>query len=267
MVARLAWPLILLWAGAPLWGDVLESGILTKGQVYTQTADNEVPSRPEGFLFLSEIVFSEAGAATSVNLEFGEAGSLMQDQGEGYWRYFDFLFTSKEAFDSEYPSEEEYRFTYSGGTLGPGSLMVYLGEDRYPDAPYFTGTVWSDTQQYDPAREFLFEWNEFTPGANGGYIRLLIEKEGPNGYETEHILDAGATGFLVGAGTLSPFSDYIVDLAFINYDNESEDDSDLSSAYFSLTWIEFSTIPEPGAFMLFSLGGLLLLWRLRRGGL
>ena len=87
------------------------------------------------------------------------------------------------AMDVEFPNNSSYTITLSGGNWGPFVPTVNVGAKTYQDAPYFTGTVYSSLQSFDPTTGFDFTFA--TPSGTPDLTIIEIDGIGGSSFDKE----------------------------------------------------------------------------------
>lgn len=123
------------------------------------------------------------GAANAVSIS-GESinGSLAFELDGTEWIY-DEEFQTEGAMDAKFPNNTSYTINLSGGTLGTLTQTVNVGVKAFPDVPYFTGSVYSDLQDFDPTVGFDFVFA--TPSGNADLTIIEIEVNDDSPFEAD----------------------------------------------------------------------------------
>lgn len=182
---------------------------------YTQSSDNQAPVSADSWIV--EIAIE---VDTAENVDFtagtvsggGISGSLALEWDDGEW-IFEKVYLDKTAIDAEFPSNNTYTITLTGGALGPVTQTVTLGSEAYPNTPYFTGSVHSDLDTIDSANNFDLTWGA-RGTATGVYIEInddLTDQE-----LVDDDLASTAANYTISAGTLSADNTFTGDLFFTN---------------------------------------------------
>jgi len=193
--------------------------VIAKGATYEQTADNTPPGAPLWSIFINVDTVNPTDA-TSVTISGGSiVGSIpliFQDDG---WE-LNGVFPSQAAMNGFLASNMTYTFTLSGGMLGTLVQSAPLGPEVYPNAPYLTGTSWSDALTTNSAVANTLTWNN--PGAivaaSGATIFQVYDDDDDLVNEWT---PGGTTSGTISAGLLDADTSYEGGLIFANLSNIS----------------------------------------------
>ncbi len=176
------------------------------------------------------------------------------------------------ARDTDFPANTTYEYAITGGTLGTqtASLTTPASDLFAAVVPYFTGTTYDQLQGMDSSNDFTFTINGYDApvGGNNPLIFFTILRASdlqPTFSDTEPNTQ---TSFVVPGGTLEPGTAYIVDLDYssrLDTANAGFGGATSEIGYDARTDLGFSTaVPEPSAFALAVISGLILLGRRQR---
>jgi|TARA_B110000495_G_scaffold202625_1_gene223271 hypothetical protein len=164
-----------------LQGAVTEWAFV-KGRGGALSTDNQAPSETSWDVEIY-VDTGAVGAANAVSIS-GESinGSLAFELDGTEWIY-DEEFQTEGAMDAKFPNNTSYTITLSGGTLGTLTQTVNVGVKAFPDVPYFTGSVYSDLQDFDPTVGFDFVFA--TPSGNADLTIIEIEANDDSPFEAD----------------------------------------------------------------------------------
>lgn len=219
----------------------MNNATVAKKFKYVQTADNTPPATPV-IQFEADMGFDQENEATAGELHF--LANTIPFEKDGRWFYLERSYGSKAELDAAFPGSTVYTLLYSGGTLGANQVQLNLGSDMYPaQIPYFTGTTYSRAQtQFNPANDFRFHWNSFTPHAGSIHSLISFSIWRTRGdWSQDVFLDHPDTRFDVTAGTLQPSTTYTVSLSFVNTSQDTYNPH-LAAAYMSSVEFDFTTL-------------------------
>ncbi len=185
---------------------------------YTQTADNQAPVAASGWeaqLFIEVDTAVDVDATAGTISGGGISGSLPLEWDDGEW-LLEKEYVSKGALDAEFPSNNTYTLTLTGGALGTVTQTFTLGAEAYPNVPYFTGTVHSDLATIDAASPFDLTW-----GASGNCTEIILEisRDDPWLEFVDADLANTATNYTISANTLPTEDTVEGNLFFANFTN------------------------------------------------
>jgi len=196
---------------APLGcNDVGTAGVI-KEITYIQATDNTQPTSPLLYRFDGFIYSVEGGIAaadvtngiTPVALIEGEPGAWELDQTS-------VEFGSKAALDASFPSLMPYTLHIQGGTLGTRDQVLPIGADNYPDAPFLTGTSFSDLDAMDPAQELTINWAPVSPNTTHIFFEIFNINSGTKDFDVQ--LGPGTTSITIPADVLESGQMYELDI-------------------------------------------------------
>lgn len=170
---------------------------LNKGRNFNQLADDTMPTTPIFWDVYSQVFTRNPIDAAKVTLSGGGISgsielSVSEEDDPGEWTY-DKDYENETFLDAEFPDNQVYTITVSGGELGTVSQEINIDAKDFPNVPYLTGTFFSDIQSLDPTEETLVVWN--TP-INETFVELAVSSlPGEDGDElfVESFPGGGAT--------------------------------------------------------------------------
>jgi hypothetical protein len=175
---------------------------LNKARNYNQSSDNTAPTSVVFWDVFSIVETRNQTDAGTVTLSGGGLSSpvVFTQEEPGDWSY-DKDYATEALLDAEFPDNQVFTITVSGGELGTISQEINLGAKSFPNIPFLTGTVFSDLQSIDPTLSVDVDWNTPTNATN---VSLLVSSL-PNEDGTE-LFDGNNLGVVTGsalpAGTL-----------------------------------------------------------------
>lgn len=179
---------------------------INKSVSYTQTANNTAPSTPYSWDAWCTVATRNAGDARSVTISGGgiSGEAAFDEEDPGDWTY-DRDYASNAALQNDFPDNQAYTITISGGALGTLRQSLNIGSASFPTAPYLTGTDFTDAQSVDPTTGMTLNWNGSGSYSMQLYISSLPDEEGDQHYDSGS-LSGGETDQFLAPGVLPPGS-------------------------------------------------------------
>jgi len=133
-----------------------------KSREYEQATNNTAPTTAQLWEFWAELETRNPNDATEITISGGGISGELSFSRDTYteleWEVFK-TYLSETALDGEFPDNQIYTITISGGELGTVSQEINIGSGTYPTIPYLTGTKFTDAQSIDPTETFELTWN------------------------------------------------------------------------------------------------------------
>jgi hypothetical protein len=199
----------------------VEDWFFDKAITYRQTADDTQPST-------ASFWFVEIGVATTTPGDFSAAsisrvGSATVHNltfGDGEW-LFEKSYASEAALNSEFPSNNDYTFTLTAGSLAGQTQTFTLGAANYPAIPYLQFHNFSLAQSINASQNFSLNWND--PGGFATSASLEVEDQINETCIVDEELDGTPipTDLLIPGGSFSAGYSYDAYLSFFNTANAS----------------------------------------------
>lgn len=175
---------------------------LNKVRNYNQSADNTAPTSVVFWDVYGLVETRNPTDATVVTVSGGGLSNPVQftQEDPGEWTY-DKDYATEALLEGEFPDNQIYTITVSGGELGTLTQEIDIGGNSYPNVPFLTGTAFSDLQPFDPTNDFAVEWN---PPTNNTSVSLGVSSL-PNEDGTEFfftLLSGSSVGTTLPSQTL-----------------------------------------------------------------
>jgi len=188
-----------------------DSGVIdfwfTKARDYEQTSQSP-PTTPFEYVVDTTINMSP-GDATSATIN----GNPMTEDFPGEWEIFT-GYPDQASLDAAYPGGVLYTFDISGGALGFMSESVPTGPEIYPAPPALTPTSFNAIQNIDTTQDLFVDW--ITPDPTTDFVIFAIYNPNDDSCVLDMFFPSAQSSFLIPAGTMSPDTEYGIEIGFIN---------------------------------------------------
>lgn len=180
--------------------SVLPDWRINKARNYNQTAANIAPTTPVFWDVWALVETRNENDIANLTLTGGGLASALtySKEDESAWTYEN-DYPSQAALDADFPDNQTYTITVSGGALGTRIQTINIDSEGYPPIPFLTGSKLDDARSLDPTADFTFTWND--PDESSAQL-FISSGTNESGEEYFHEEDLVGTNLTVPANTI-----------------------------------------------------------------